>query len=145
MGIDREDIERIAKEIANRVESQLSGSRYYAPYIHETKGIGDKVIKKYSVATTDLVVYEAWEPSAIMGKHNTITSIDGEWYGRIGTRHLPPELEKLPPGPERITAVGKWHEDQYQEAYNLILRAFPEAQAGKRSMGEITLHWSSSR
>lgn len=115
----------------------------YAPYIHETKRIGDKVIKKYSVAATDLIVYEAWEPSAIMGRHSTITSIDGEWYGRIGTRYLPTELEELPAGSEeRLRAVGKWHEDQYEEAYRLILEAFPDADAGRRSMGEITLHWS---
>ena len=143
MAISREDIEKIAKASADEITKRLEAPK--APYIHEMKRLGDKVIKKYSVATTDLVVYEAWEPSAIMGKHSTITSIDGQWYGRIGTRYLPPELERLPRGDERSRAVGKWHEDQYEEAYNLIIKAFPEAEAGRRSMGEITLHWSETR
>lgn len=115
----------------------------YAPYIHEVRRIGDKVLKKYSVTHTDLIVYEAWEPSELMGPHATITSIDTQWYGRIGTRRPPPELERLPAGSEeRFRAVGKWYEDQYEEAYRLIIQAFPEAKAGKHSMGEITLHWS---
>jgi len=117
----------------------------YAPYIYETKTIGDKVVKKYSILTTNLVVYEAWEPSpsTITAAHRTITTMQGEWYGRIGSRNLPPEVEYLPAGSnERIYAVGKWHEDQYEEAYKLILQAFPEAEGGRRSMGEISLHWS---
>ena len=119
-----------------------------APYISETKRIGDKVVRKYSVGATDLIVYEAWEPSARSRRlepvnHSTITTIEGQWYGRIGTRYLPPEIEALPRGDERYRAVGKWHEDQYEESYRLIIQAFPEAGAGKRSMGEITLHWTS--
>lgn len=114
----------------------------HAPFIHEIKRIGDKVVKKYSVAATDLLVYDAWEPSAIMGRHSTITTIEGRWYGRVGTRYLTPDVEALPPGDERSRVVGKWHEDQYEEAYRLIIQAFPEATAGKRSMGEITLRWT---
>ncbi|MBA7608583.1 hypothetical protein ES703_15761 [subsurface metagenome] len=145
MAISREDIDKIAKASADEITRRLHGrgKESYAPYIHETRRIGDKVVKKYSVATTNLIVYEAWEPSAIMGRHTSITSIDSEWYGRIGTRYLSPELEKLPAGSEeRLRAVGKWHHEQYEEAYKLIIQAFPEAEGGKRSMGEITLYWS---
>jgi len=123
MALDREDIERIARasadEITRRLHSQGGGS--YAPYIHETRRIGDKVIKKYSVATTDVIVYEAWEPSHIMGPHATITSIDGEWYGRIGTRRPPSEVERLPAGSEeRWRAVGKCYDEQYEEGEKLL-------------------------
>jgi hypothetical protein len=145
MAISREDIEKIAKASADEITRRLrtEGTTRRAPYIHETKRIGDKVIRKYSVATTDLIVYEAWEPSALMGPHATITSIDDKWYGRIGTRRPSAELEALPAGSEeRFRAVGKWYEDQYDDAYKLIVQAFPEAGAGRRSMGEITLHWS---
>lgn len=114
----------------------------YAPYIYETKKSDSKVVNKFSVAGTDLIVYEAWEPSAIIGKHGTLTSIEDKWYGRIGTRYLPPEIEELPRGDQRTRAVGKWHDDQYEEAYALITRAFPESKDGRRSMGEITLHWT---
>lgn len=147
MALSREDIEKIAKASADEITKRLHiGSTIrYAPYIHEAKRIGDKVIKKYSVATTDLIVYDAWEPSALMGPHATITSIDDKWYGRIGTKRPPPELEALPRmSEERFRAVGKWYEDQYEEAYELIVQAFPEAKAGKRGIGEITLHWSGS-
>jgi len=124
-----------------QAEKEL-GALARAPYISETKRIGDKVIKKYSVAGTDLIVYEVYEPSALMGPHGTVTSIEGKWYGRVGTRRPPPELEALPAGSEeRFRAVGKWYEGQYEEAYKLITEAFPEAQGGRRSMGEITLHW----
>ena len=109
------------------------------PNVHEIKRVGNKVIEKYSIFTTDFVVYCVWEPSAIMWRHSTITTINGKWYGRIGSRPLPPEMDKIPVGPERLAAVRKWQEDQYQEAYNLIIGAFPEAQAGSRDMGEITL------
>lgn len=117
----------------------------HSPYTYETKRILDKVVKKYNIAATDLIVYDVWEPSELAGPHSTVTTIDGRWYGRLGTRRSTSELEGLAPGSEeRFRAVGKWHDDQFEEAYRLIVQAFPEASGGERSMGQISLHWSPS-
>lgn len=111
-----------------------------APYTNEHKSIGDKLVQKYNIIGASVMVYNAWEPSGIMGKHSTITFIDGKCYGRIGSRHLSPEIDKLPAlSNERLYAVRKAFEEQYQEAYNLIIQAFPEAADGSRSMGDIEL------
>ncbi len=102
--------------------------------------VDGKGIQKSPIIGTGIVEYSAWEPSALVGRHSSITSIAGEWYGRIGTRWPPPELERLPAwSDERMKAVGRWHEEQYQEAYDLIIRAFPQAAKGRRSMGIITV------
>ena len=109
------------------------------------KEIGDKVVERYPILTTALLAYIALEPepAGVMGSHSSITYIEGKPYGRIGTRRLPPELERLPPGTERVTQVREWQETQYNEAYDLIIKAFPEAKAGKRGMGEIIVDTAS--
>lgn len=113
-----------------------------APHINEHKAVGDKIIDKYSIIGTNIIVYNAWEPSGVFGRHSTITTIDGKWYGRIGTRWLPPYLENMLAGSlERIQTVSKWLKDQYEEAYTLILQAYPEASSGMCTMGEIEAYW----
>ena len=116
--------------------------RVTAPHINEHKAVGDKMIDKYSIIGTNVIVYQAWEPSGVFGAHSTITTIDGKWYGRIGTRWLPPYLENMLAGSlERIQTVSKWLKDQYEEAYKLILQVYPEASSGMRTMGEIEAYW----
>ena len=79
------------------------------------------------------VVYSAWEPSEDHG-HSTITTIDGVWFGRIGTRRF---ACNLPAGSdERHTAVMAEYEEQYLEAYNAIADVFPLA-CGREDMGEV--------
>lgn len=113
-----------------------------APYINEYKSAGDKVVNKYNIAGSNLIVYNAWEPSGIFGPHSTITMIEGKWYGRIGTRRLSPDIEKLQAGSkERIEAVGKAFESQYEEAYKLIEGLYPESANGRHTMGEIEKYW----
>lgn len=88
--------------------------------------------------------YSAWEPEhRDYGKHSTLTTLDGATYGRIGTRALPPAIEALGLGTdERWAAVKEWHRTQDEEAYALILAAYPEAQDGHRSDGEIWVNCS---
>jgi len=82
--------------------------------------------------------YVAWESSTPTGKHSTITTIDGEWYGRIGTDPDPEMFEHLTAGSdERIAAVRRAYEHRYQAAYCAIVAEYPEAVMGKMSMGEI--------
>ncbi len=107
-------------------------------HVSEYKYLGDKAVHKYNIIGTNLIVYNAWEPSSITGKHSTITFIDSKCYGQIGTRRMPPEIDVLPAGSEeRIKAVRRNYEEQYQEAYRIIIEAFPEASAGTRDMSDI--------
>jgi len=69
---------------------------------------------------TDVTVYEAYEPSSVTGPHSTITTIDGEWYGKIATRRLPDDINAIPVGPERSAAVYAFHNQRYAEAYSAI-------------------------
>lgn len=98
-----------------------------------------EVIQKTRIIGMNLDVYSAWEPTEDHA-HSTITTFEdyGPWYGRVATRRLTPELDALPAmSRERSEAVGRWHEAQYEEAYALILAAFPEAANGRRSSGHI--------
>jgi hypothetical protein len=69
------------------------------------------------------VVYSAWEPSVVMGRHTTISHLGGtQCYGRIGT-----------------LVDGTTRQEQYRRAYRLIIDRHPEAAAGTRDAGEIIL------
>ncbi len=109
-------------------------------YISEYRHVGDKVVHKYNIIGTRLIVYNAWEPSSVMGKHSTITTIDGKWYGRLGTSQVPPDINALPAGSdERIKAVRTYFDKEETEAYRIVIEAFPEAAAGTRDMGDIEI------
>lgn len=84
--------------------------------------------------------YSAWEPSAPMSKHSTITTCDTEdgpcgtsgrryeWLGRLGTRALTPEIDALRGGsPERIAACDAYRAAQHAVAVAAIVECFPEA------------------
>lgn len=78
--------------------------------------------------------YDAYEP---YNGHSTFTFEEGVRLGRIGTRPLTAELDALTPySQERQDAVGAWHTVQYEEAYGLIVEAYPHTW-GRRSMGAI--------
>lgn len=91
------------------------------------KRIGDKIITRTALLG-GVAVFEAYEPSAVMGKHHVITTFDGAWYGQIGSRFIPAEIEALRGGsPERLAACDAYRAAQRAEAYALIREAFPEA------------------
>lgn len=92
------------------------------------KQIEGKIVTRYNILGTREIVYAAYEPSDIRGKHSTIETFDGfpGWYGRIGTRALTPELDALPAlTAERWNEVKNYFADQAVEAQDLILKAFP--------------------
>ena len=94
----------------------------------------------------ELWVYDAWEESGLMGPHSTIMSRDsfGEsgpgWFGRLGCRRFPCDLPAY--SKERSDFVMAEFNRQYEEAYLAIVEAFPEAAAGRRSMGSIDVFGS---
>lgn len=91
-------------------------------------------------------VYSAWEADDFANhQHSTIQSTTGKgltedetgsrWLGKIGTRRSKCDLPAMTQ--ERVDFVHAEYAKQYQEAYELIVRAFPEAETLYRSMGEI--------
>lgn len=102
-----------------------------AEFKGETRKVGNVVVRATRIIGTKLVVFSAWEPSAMMGKHRTITTFDGdsEWYGQIGSRPLPADIEVLKGGsPERSEALRQFRQAQQIEAFGAIRAAFPEAE-----------------
>jgi hypothetical protein len=100
-------------------------------------------VERYNILTTRHQVYCVWVPTdKPFGGGSTLRTIGDKWYYRLGTDPLPAELDSLPSWSEqRSAAVGAWHESLYEEAYALILRAFPADfgnTASRESMGEIT-------
>ena len=106
--------------------------------------IAGKVVRRYNIITTKLYVYDVYEKTAgVTGEHSTITTIDGIWYGRVGTRRLTPELDSLPTYTvERSNAVHGFLQQQYDEAYALIHQAFPESISGRHDIGDIEVVWN---
>jgi len=82
-----------------------------------------KVLQFFRIHPGDgYYVADAWEPtSGPMGGHSTITTFDGVWYGQIGTRRLPADLDALPAySDERSQAVRAWMAEEDAEARNLL-------------------------
>lgn len=77
------------------------------------------LVKKYRIEDTNICMYSAWEPTTLIGAHTTITFVEGEVFGRIGTLHFT--------------------EEEFERAYHLIIDEHPEAAAGKKENGEIEL------
>ena len=104
-------------------------------------------IRKINILGTNNYIFSAWEPTTLKGtnhipiipSHSTITTINGKWYGRIGTREITPELNSIPVGIERFKKMKEYREEQYQKAYQAILAEYPELkdQNLKYEMGEI--------
>lgn len=113
---------------------------------NETRFVGEIAVQRYQIIGTRIWVYAAWEPSprradSVGTVHSTITSIDSQpgWYGAIGTRELPPEIEALPRGDARIEACRAYREREHARAREAIVAAFPEAARGTPQDGQIEL------
>jgi hypothetical protein len=112
-----------------------------APYISETKVVGDVRVHKASIAgTRNLIVYAAYEPSSYFGPHSSLMTLDGQTCGSLPSRRLTPELDALPAMTEvRFRAVDAYHQKNCEEAYQAIVAAYPEAKDGRRRAGEIEM------
>jgi hypothetical protein len=77
------------------------------------------LVKKYRITGTNVWMYSAWVPTELMGAHHTITFVEGEVFGKVGT----------------LTNT----EEEYEAAYELIIDEYPEAATGKKDKGEIEL------
>jgi hypothetical protein len=94
----------------------------------------DYVAIAYSIITTDLVVFEAFETDA--GHSCSRTSPE---YGRLGavrSRPLDPAIDSLPYGDERTRAVDAWHDALDVECEAVIRAAYPNVRFDRFSMGQ---------
>jgi hypothetical protein len=105
--------------------------------------VAGSLVQRFRILGTTTWVHQAWAPVATLvgAPFTTLTHFDDGWWGKLSTeRDLPPELDALPAlSDERYAAVRAWQDARSEEAYALILRAFPETVGGYRSMGEICL------
>ena len=92
---------------------------------NKQKRIEDYIVKRVNIVTTNFYTYAVYEKTTgtfITGfEHSTIMRIDGNHYGRMGTRN--------------------YTQEEYDKAYNIIERAFPEAKKGVKDMGGISVYW----
>lgn len=77
------------------------------------------LILKRKLKGTDTIVFSAWVPTKLIGAHTTITFVEGDPFGKVGT----------------LTNT----EEEYEAAYILIIEEYPEAAVGEKDAGEITL------
>jgi len=116
-----------------------------AAKLDEYRSVGDVIVNRFRIIGTRTLVYQAlerWSSENGIGSHSSLTSVDGRdgWYGRVGTKRLPANLDALPAmTQERFDAVDAWHGQEYDRAYAAIIAAYPEAEGGRRRMGEIEI------
>lgn len=106
------------------------------------------IVQRIPIITSSTVVFTVYEkadhPLEAGGTHSTIMTFDGRdgWYGRLGTRRLPNEINVIPVGKERFTSVDAFHRAQYEEAYRAILDSYPELEANPTASyhsGEVAI------
>lgn len=85
--------------------------------------------------------YRAYRPTdgPMSSEYSSLKTFGGVWYGEVGSRRISAEADALR-GEERFRACKVEFEKSYEEAYALILQAFPHlagAENATRTMGEI--------
>jgi len=65
-------------------------------------------ITSHGIIGTKIQIFEAWTPTTLKGEYISLSRIDGELHGRIGTSRT------------------GYYKDQYQKAYDAILSEHPE-------------------
>lgn len=89
------------------------------------------IVNKVKIVGTNYIVYTAYEriSSIFNCPHSIITFFDGVPYGQIGTAPDSRMYERLPSGSEeRIQAVQKAYQEEYERAYRAIFAQYPELQ-----------------
>lgn len=101
------------------------------------------IVRRIRILSTQCVVYSAWERESVTNTHQTITTIDGAWYGTLHSRRDESTFAHLRGGSdERFAAVRAHYAANDAAAYAAILATFPEAAEGRRSDGEIEVYYA---
>jgi hypothetical protein len=107
------------------------------PYVSDWRTANGLTVHRYSILTTDRVIYAAYE--ARNGHASWMTGPDGEALGQLMSRPLPAEVAAIPVGEARYEACKQDRAKNAAESFAAILAAYPEARDGTRDgfMGEI--------
>jgi len=104
----------------------------------------DKLIRE--MTDGQVVFLSVWEPISGLLQlhgHGSVASVDGNWYGCIGTRSLPEEMDALNPFSDQgKCAVRSFIDGQYEESYALINAQYYDlifTHGAIYSMGNISL------
>lgn len=79
-------------------------------------------VTSHMLIGTKIEIFEAWKPTTLKSEYASLFRIDGELYGRIGTSR------------------NENYEEQFQEAYAVILLKHPELVDAKISNGRIEVN-----
>ena len=87
----------------------------------------------YRIIGTAHVIAVVYEPGELASTHSTITTcgsyaphgrsgkrVETQWYGRLGTRVLPLEIDAIPSGDVRLKAVYAFRDAQNARCQELI-------------------------
>ena len=107
-------------------------------YVSDWRRVGRYYVHRYSIITTDTVVYATFEVGKHWSTHSSwMTGPNGEALGTVVSRALPKHIDRLR-GTTRYAAVDKWHKRLDHIAYKAIRQAYPESRnARERGMGQI--------
>ena len=84
-------------------------------------------VRSHKIIGTNTTIYSAWALTSAIGGYHTITYIDDQCYGQMGTERITPELDALPPrSSERSAAVKSYRAARCRSAIDAILDAHPE-------------------
>jgi hypothetical protein len=108
----------------------------------ETRRFGQFAVTKTRLLGTNEYVYTAYEP---YNGHHTLTHIDGVRMGRVASREIPREMDRLPAYSEaRSVAVRSFYAVNKHVAYAAIIQAFPDVWDGHPDDGDIRATESAS-
>jgi hypothetical protein len=74
----------------------------------------------YRIIGTPTVVAEVLEPGDLASTHSSVTTVNGKWYGTLGTRVLPKEVDAIPRGDKRMFEIIRFRDHQVTWIHNLI-------------------------
>lgn len=110
---------------------------------------GEIVVQKYHMLPTPRPgeriqwIYSAWQKIVSPfddHRAHTITTVDGVWFGKIGSDPEPEKYDHLPVGPERFAAVRDAYRYRALIAEQYIHDAFPETRGHyAEEFGEIEI------
>ena len=117
-------------------------------YVSDWRRVGRYWVHRYSILTTDRVIYTCLELRRGWGSHRlvnesyhstTMTGPKGEALGSVTSRSVPMHIDRIPVGPKRFAALDKWRARLESICYSAIREAYPESRMGERRHGEIEL------
>lgn len=99
---------------------------------------GDVLVRKQPIGGRTVYSAHQWVNGRAKDRFSSISHEGERQFGRLGTDCLPASIDALPAmSDERSRQVKAWREAVYKDAYEMIVKAFPEAATGRRDMGEI--------